>query len=366
MKYYSLIALSFFFLFNANAQKMNLLIGTYTHSCDSKGIYTYEFDAATGDARLLAESEKTINPSYIALGNPGFLYSVNENGMQSTVSSFSYDKQSGSLRFLSAVPAEGADPCFILNDKLNVIVANYSGGTISVFRKQPDGSLGTAVQVVQHNGTGPNKARQEKAHVHQVQFTPDRKYLVANDLGSDKISLYKYFPVAEKGVLILKEEIRVRPGSGPRHLTFSADGKFAYLLQELDGTVTVFSYHDGQFKMLQESSVVDPLFNGETGAADIHLSPDGKFLYATNRGTANDISIFKVEKTGKIKFLKRIPTLGKGPRNFTIDPAGNFLLVAHQNSNDVVIFNIDKVTGNLKDSGKRIKLCSPVCLVFNP
>ncbi|MBX9806852.1 MAG: lactonase family protein, partial [Flavobacteriaceae bacterium] len=164
--------------------------------------------------------------------------------------------------------------------------------------------------------------------------------------------------------LKLKSRMDVKSGSGPRHLTFSKDGKFVYVLQELDGTITSFSYTDGILKKASETTVVAPDFKGDIGAADIHISPDGKFLYATNRGTANDISAFKILKNGKLEFVQRTSTLGKGPRNFAIDPTGNFLLVGHQYTNDIVIFKRDKTTGILTNTGKKIELCSPVCLVF--
>ncbi|HRN44945.1 MAG TPA: beta-propeller fold lactonase family protein, partial [Flavobacterium sp.] len=153
-------------------------------------------------------------------------------------------------------------------------------------------------------------------------------------------------------------------GSGPRHLTFSKDGKFVYLLQELDGGLTIFSYSNGVLKKIEETTILGNDFKGTFSSADIHISPDGKFLYASNRGEANTITIFKIIKNGKLQMKGQTSTLGKGPRNFAIDPTGNFLLVAHQFTNDVVIFKRNKTTGMLLNTGKKITLCSPVCLVF--
>jgi 6-phosphogluconolactonase len=197
-----------------------------------------------------------------------------------------------------------------------------------------------------------------------VYFSPDKKFVLSNDLGNDKVYSYAYNPNAGSTVLELKDSISVKSGSGPRHLTFSKDGKFVYLLQELDGALTVFSYANGILKKIDETTILAKDFKGTFSSADIHISPDGKFLYASNRGEANNITIFKILKNGKLLLKGQTSTLGKGPRNFAIDPTGNFFLVAHQYTNDVVIFKRNKTTGALTDTGKKIALCSPVCLVF--
>jgi 6-phosphogluconolactonase len=343
----------------------NLIIGTYTNSCESKGIYVYDFSVDTGDFSLKANTENVINPSYLTVsqGND-FVYSVNENGKESTVSSFGFNSKSGKLQFLNKQETNGADPCYIINDDKNVISANYSGGNITVFGKNADGSLTKAKQIIQHSGKSSNEKRQESAHVHMTYFSPDKKFVLVNDLGMDKILVYKYDKVALKNVLTLKEIIDTNKGSGPRHLVFSNDGKFVYVLHELDGSLATYKYKNGSLKLLQETTIVAKDFKGENSAADIHISPDGKFLYATNRGDANTINTFAINKKGTLDLVNQIDTQGKGPRNFAIDPSGNFLLIGHQYTNNVVIFKIDKLTGKLSDTGKRIELCAPVCLVF--
>ena len=369
MKKYQLLLLFTFISAAANAQQIgiNLIVGTYTNSCESDGIYVYDFSLENGDHELRSSTENVINPSFVALSeDQKFLYGVNENGKESTVSSFSFDKKKGTLKPLNTQSSEGADPCYILNDSKNVITANYSGGSISVFKKNKNGSLTAAKQVVQHKGSSRNPKRQEGPHVHMVQFTPGKKYVLANDLGTDKIYMYQYNPDSENNILVIKDSVGVKRGSGPRHLTFSPNGRFAYLLQELDGTITVFSYDNEKLQKLEEAQIIDDDFQGATSAADIHISPDGKFLYATNRGDANDITIFAIHPNGKLQYKEFLKTEGKGPRNFAIDPTGNFLLVAHQYSNNIVIFQRDQKTGKLTDTQKRIKVCSPVCLVFVP
>jgi 6-phosphogluconolactonase len=346
--------------------KFNLLVGTYTNTCQSNGIYVYEFDANSGDFKLKNSSENVLSPSYLsASADNKFIYAVNENGTQSTVSAFGYNSKSGKLNFLNKNASLGADPCHLINDGQNVIVANYSGGSIAVFKKKPDGSITEVQQLIQHEGKGINAARQEKAHVHMVVFSPDKKFVLSNDLGMDKVFIYKYNPGSKNEILTLKESVDVKPGSGPRHLTFSKDGKFVYMVQELDGTLTTFSYDKtGSLKVIAETSILAKGFTGGTGAAAIKISPDGKFLYVTDRVDANNISVYKILKNGSIELVEQQSTLGKGPRDFTIDPTGNYLLVGHQYTNNIVIFKRDKITGKLTDTGKRIELCSPVGLIF--
>jgi 6-phosphogluconolactonase len=365
-KLFAVVLLIFIFTgVQAQKNKFNLLIGTYTQSCDSKGIYVYEFDSKTGDFSFKNATEKVINPSYLTVSKDNnFVYSVNEFGAESTVSSFSYSPTSGKLDLINKQSSKGADPCYIINDDKNVIVANYSGGNISVFGKNIDGSIGEAKQIIQHYGKGINTQRQEGPHVHMVHFSSDKKFVLSNDLGNDKVYSYVYSPNNEGAVLELKDSISVKSGSGPRHLTFSKNGKFVYLLQELDGALTVFSYSNGILTKIDETTILAKDFKGTASAADIHISPDAKFLYASNRGEANNITIFRILKNGKLVLKGQTSTLGKGPRNFAIDPTGNFLLIANQYTNDVVIFKRSKKTGLLADTGKKITMCSPVCLVF--
>lgn len=365
MKFRFLLLFSFLFLMNANAQKhYNLLVGTYTNSCQSEGIYVYDFNSATGEFLPKGLSKKVVNPSYLtASADHKKIYSVNENGKESSVSSFNFDSQKGTIELINKQNSEGADPCHIINDDKNVIVANYSGGNISVFGKNADGSLSKAKQTIKHEGHSVKK-QQQSPHVHQVNFSPDKQYVLANDLGTDRIYVYKYNPNSTNQTLQFKDTIPTKTGSGPRHLAFSPAGKNLYLLQELDGTLTVFNYEDGKVRRIQETSIVAPDAKGEPSAADIHISQDGRFLYATNRGESNTISIFAIDSKGKLTHKETLPTGGKGPRNFAIDPSGNFVLVAHQYSNDVVIFKRDPATGSLTNTGKKMQLCAPVCLAF--
>jgi 6-phosphogluconolactonase len=368
MKAYFNYIIVFFTLqcIHAQYKNHNLIIGTYTNACQSNGIYVYDFNTETADFQLKSSTSNIINPSFLTVSeNKKHIYSVNENGDESKITSFSYNSDGGFLQYLNTQNSQGNDPCHIINDDKNVLVANYSGGSIVVFGKNEDGSLGENKQIIKHDGKSINLVRQEKSHIHQLQFSPDRKYVFATDLGADLIYTYQYDPNQEEEVLEPFHVTKVKSGSGPRHLIFSNDGKNVYLVQELDGSLTVFRHRKGILEIIQETSLISNCFKGEISAADIHFSPDEKFLYATNRGTANTISCFERNEKGILKLVQTIKTQGKGPRNFAIDPTGNFLLVAHQYTNEIVIFKRDKINGKLTDTKKRITLCSPVCLIFD-
>lgn len=351
---------------NVNAQdNYNLVIGTYTNTCESKGIYVYDFNVSTLDFKQKSSTDGVINPSYLTVSPANnVIYSVNENGVKSNISAFKYTPATGKMNLLNKKDSEGEDPCYIINDDKNVIVANYSGGSIAVFGKKNDGSLTDAKQVIKLSGSSVNKERQTSAHIHTVYFSPDKKYVFATDLGSDKIYMYGYNANGESNILTLKETINVKPGSGPRHLVFNPNGIFMYLLNELDGFVVVYSYINDKPVAIQETSVVVKDFEGATGGADIHFTADGRYMYATDRGDANTITVFKVHSNGKINVVQSISTQGCGPRNFVIDPTENYILVANQDTNNVVIFKRDKLSGMLTDTGKKIELCAPVCLLF--
>lgn len=368
-KILSLLLLSFFTVQGfAQKKEYNLIIGTYTSPGKSEGIYIYNFDANTAEFKFKSVAKDVTNPSYLAVSkNNKLLYSVAEAPNNSAAAAFHFDGLKAELNFINKQATGSPGPCFVLADEKHAFTANYGGGSISVFGIEANGGLTPLQQLVQHTGKSidPQK-RQESAHAHQIQFTPDRKYVTCTDLGEDQIYIYNYNPTAKKEVLIIKQVVKTTPASGPRHLTFSPNGKYAYLAHEFNGIITVFAYQDGNLSKIQDIGTTDKDFSGRIDAADIHVSPDGKFLYETNRGDANTISAFAVQPKGKLTFVSRNSTLGKGPRNFTIDPTGKYLLVGHQYTNDIVIFERNKKTGTLKDTGKRIELGAPVCLIFAP
>lgn len=341
----------------------NMIVGTYTRGTTSEGIYSLEF---SGKGKLLSQKllAASDNPSYLAFSPDGkFVYAVNEHGEGSTVSAFAFDKANETLTFLNKVSAEGADPCFITVSDNHVFTANYSGGSISVFQRRADGKLSEAVQVITHPKKNFGNRRFGPSNAHQVIFSPDGKFLMATNLGTDRVFTYTYNPTGEKEALTYADQIGVKRASGPRHLTFSRNGKFLYLLQELDAGITVFSVgNDGKLTNIQETTLVTDNTK-KNGAADIHLSPDGKYMYATNRGEANTISCFKVKKDGKVRFVEQYSTFGNGPRNFSISEDGKFLFTGNQKSNNITVFSRNKCTGKLKMLTDKVELGAPVCLL---
>jgi 6-phosphogluconolactonase len=355
------------------AQTYYLFIGTYTMNGaspnGSKGIYVYRFDAATGQLKFVSNAA-TDNPSYLAVAPGGnFLYAANETDgtKPGGVSAFSFDKGTGQLRFLDKQVSGGDDPCYVSVDAHRkwLMVANYTGGNLSALPIRPDGSLDPLTQLIQHTGAGPNKDRQEKAHVHSVTFTPDEKYLLAADLGMDKLSVYRFEGTAAKEPLKMVRDsvVKTEPGSGPRHISFYPGRPYVYLVMELGGAVDAFHYSDGHLEPIQHISSHPANYSGAMGSADIHVAPGGKFLYASNRADANSLAIFAIDPaTAKLTIKGFESTGGKTPRNFIIDPTGHWLLAANQNSNNIVIFRIDPKTGMLKATGNTLTIPSPVCL----
>lgn len=354
-------------VFTASAQDNYLLIGTYT-SGKSEGIYVYSFNSSTGNFEYKSKI-KSPNPSFLAIA-PGekYVYAVYEEGKDQgggSVAAYSFNKNTGELSFINQEPTGGDHPCYVAVDKTGkwVTAANYTGGSISVLPVKAGGQLQAAAQLVQHTGSSVNKERQEKAHVHCTFFSKDNKYLFTPDLGMDKLMIYSFNDKTGKLTPAPQPFVKTAAGSGPRHITFSPNNQYAYLMQELTGNVTAFKYNNGRLTAIQTISAATKDFKGFMGSADIHISADGKFLYCSNRGDANTITVFKINTaTGKLAVVGYQSTLGIAPRNFSLDPSGNFLLVANQNSDNIVIFKRNKITGLLTDTGKKIEVGNPVCL----
>ena len=343
--------------------QQTLIVGTYTSKCKSSGIYVYKIDKTYENITLLAQSDSVINPSFLSLSKDNKqLHAVSENGKSSKVVSYNFDKNTGKLQLLNRQNAMGDNPCHVIEDDKNVIIANYSGGNIAVFAKTPSGLL-PAKQVVQHVGKSINEKRQEAPHAHMVCFSPDKKYLLVTDLGNDTVTVYSYNASAMVPLQLIHTE-KMNGGTGPRHLVFSKNGKHVYVLNELTSTITSFNFAFGKLSRPVQTETLPKAFAGKTGSAEILISPDGKFLYASNRGDVNTISGYKILRNGALQFVAENSTLGKGPRSFTIDPNGKYLLVGNQQSNEIVVFNRNLRTGILTDTKKRILVCAPACLVF--
>ncbi|MDT5120901.1 MAG: 6-phosphogluconolactonase [Acidobacteriota bacterium] len=353
------------------SRQLLVYVGTYT-SGNSEGIYLYRLDLSSGALSQVGTTKDVVNPSYLALdARRRYLYAVNEvdefAGRKSgAISAFAVDQQTGALRFLNQQPSLGGSPCYVSLDKSEkfVLVANYVGGNVSVFPVRSDGSLGEAADMKQDQGSGVNKERQEGPHAHCILPDQSGRHVYACDLGTDRIMIYRFDSQAGKLTPNEQPWVQVTAGAGPRHLTFHPGGKYAYVMNELNSTVTAFAHDSAQgtLKELPSISALPEDFKGQNTGADIHLSPDGKFLYCSNRGH-DSIAAFGVDAaSSRLSFIAHTPTGGKTPRNFAIDPTGNFLLVANQNSDTIVIFRRDAQTGKLQPTGNVAEVPSPVCL----
>lgn len=355
-------------VYSANAQSHQyLLVGTYT-SGKSEGIYVYDFNSATGDVSPVSKI-KSSNPSYLAIAPGGKnVYAVYEDGnnqVGGSVAAFSFNHQTGQLTYLNQQLSGGDHPCYVAVDKTGkwVVAGNYTGGSVAVFPIEKDGSVGKEVSKIQHKGSSVNKERQEKAHVHCTYFSPDNHFLFVPDLGMDKVMIYAFNDKTGKLTPAAQPFYKATDGAGPRHFDIAPNHQYAYLMEEMGSSVVAFKYASGKLSPIQTISSAPKGVTGDLGSADIHVSPDGKFLYCSNRGESNTIAIFKINAaTGKLKMVGTESTQGKTPRNFNFDPSGNYLLVANQNSDNIVIFKRDKQTGLLTPTGKQIEVGKPVCL----
>ena len=360
---------------NKNSKEMLVYIGTYTSGkSKSEGIYVYKLNLDSGQLKPYLTVKNVVEPSYLMIDKDRkYLYAVNETvefeGKPSgAVSAFAINQKTGDLTFLNKQPSLGGAPCFITTSENGkfVLVANYLGGNVSSFPVEADGKLGASIELKQNVGTGPNKDRQEAAHAHSINLDPKNRYAMVCDLGVDKVFIYEFDHKTGKLKPNAAQEVyQTKPGAGPRHFAFHKNEKFAFLINELDSTITSLAF-DAKRGTLTEIQTVKTLPETYTGTnntcADLHISPNGKFVYGSNRGH-DSIAAYKIdEKTGKLEFIEHTLTGGKTPRNFVISPDGKFLLAANQNSDSVVVFRVDEKTGKLAPTGFTAKVPSPVCL----
>jgi 6-phosphogluconolactonase len=358
--------------------------GSYTTRTNSHGINVFRFDASTGKMTQAHLAVASPDPSWVVVHPNGkFLYAANEAGKNSMVSAYAIDAANETLTLLNQLPALGEDPCYLSFDRTGkyLFVANYTSGNVVVFPILPDGKLGEHTANVQDQGTdGPNKERQDGPHAHWVESSPDDRFVYVSDLGLDRVFVEDFdgaggtLDAASSSASAKKNGTRdplpamLPPGSGPRHVAFSANAKFLYALSELQSTVTVFANDaaHGSFHQIQQISALPPGFSGRNDAAEIALHPSGKFLYTSNRGE-DSVAVFAVDqKKGTLTHVANVPTGGKEPRHFAIDPSGRFLLAENQVSDNIVEFAIDAKTGNLNPTGELLNIPSPVCITFLP
>ena len=347
-----------------------LYVGTYAQP-DSAGILLYRVSPATGALTRVGGFRAGENPSYLTLdARHRNLYAVNEQATYQgapggAVSAFAVDGRTGALTLRNQEPSRGGAPCYVSLDATNkvALVANYGSGNVSVLPIRADGSLAPPTTTDQHRGQGPHK-NQRTAHAHCFLPGPGNRFAFAVDLGTDTVYRYRLAPAQGTTARLPAPAFVARPGAGPRHLTFAPDGRRAYLISELNSSLTALTYDAAQ-GTLQETETVSTLpagYTGESYCADVHVAPDGRFVYGSNRGH-NSIVVFAVDaQTGRLTLVQHEPVQGNWPRNFTLDPTGRLLLVANQRSNNIVAFRVDPQTGRLTPTGQTARLPAPVCL----
>jgi len=364
----------------ASAEWLPVYFGTYTGGANSsKGIYRSALDLETGKLSAPVLAAEARNPSFIEVHPNGkFLYAVSEYGGDGSVSAYAIDTDTrwggaqrspeGDLKFLNERPSGGAGPCHVSIDYAgkNLLVANYGSGSASVIPIKPDGTLGELTGFAQHYGSGVNTRRQEGPHAHSANVSPDNRFVFVADLGIDKIMIYRLD--IEKGTIVANSPsfAKVKPGAGPRHFAFHPNGKFAYVINELDCTVTAFAYESasGALTEIQTITTVADGFDGSNTCAEVRVHPSGKFLYGSNRGH-DSIVVYRVDQSnGTLTFVEHETADIKTPRNFNIDPTGKFCLVANQDKDSVVVFRINQETGTLEPTGHKISIAKPVCIRF--
>lgn len=313
-----------------------------------------------------------INPSYLAFGpNKRFLYAVNElketdGSPGGSVSAFSVNSKTGTLEFLNKQLTHGSDPCHVTVNSAGkyIFVANFMSGSVCVLSVMEDGSLGEASDFIQHHGSSIDPNRQRGPHAHSILFDDENSIAFVPDLGLDKVIAYKFDSQYGKLRLSDASSVTVEPGAGPRHITFHPNREYAYLINELDSSIAVFSYDTsvGKLKQIQTISTLPEDFIGKSTCADLHVSPSGNYVYGSNRGH-DSIVIYQINQgTGILNYVGHTSTQGHTPRNFAIDPTGNFLLVANQDSDSIISFRINRQTGKIHPTGFGIDIPTPVCV----
>ncbi|MEO9004067.1 MAG: lactonase family protein [Ginsengibacter sp.] len=358
-----------------NAQKSYVFIGSYNANKNTPGIYIYELDTSSGQLKEVSVVKDVQNSSFLTLSPDGkFVFACTSSQTPNTgsVSGFAFNSTTKNLTFINSQSSGGENPVFVSASSSGkwIINANYTGGSASVFRVNNEGEISPAAQVINYTDSSINKARQAKSHIHSAVFSPDNEYAFFPDLGADKIRIFKFEASLDKPLQKGPSSFaKVFPGSGPRHITFNSKSTIAYCIEEMGGAVDVYRFEKGILKPIQRlmmhsknSDNHSPEDTPSYSGADIHLSPDGRFLYASNREPQNNIVIFSVKKDGKLKMISSDSTYGVHPRNFAIDPTGKFLIVANQRSGNLVVFKRNLSNGMLTRTGEEVKIESPSCI----
>ena len=339
-----------------------------------KGIYSFKFDKAAKKLTLNGITEGVRNSSYLAFdARRQFLYCVNEfkeyEGKPSgAVSAFRIDQQTGTLTYLNSKPSHGTDPCHLIVDRSGkfVLIANFASGSVCVLPIQADGSLGDETDFKQHQGSSIDPKRQTSPHAHAVELDASGKFVYVPDLGMDQVVVYRFDTNTGKLTPADVPPVKAKPGAGPRQLVMHPKGKYAYLINELNSTMTALAFNSGTGALteIQTLSTLPAGYDGATSCAEVQITPNGKFLYGSNRGHNSIVGYAIDEATGKMTLVGHESTQGRIPRNFEVDPTGKFLIAANQDTNNLVMFEIDQGTGKLTPNGLTAEAGTPICVRF--
>lgn len=367
------LGLIFFFMANNASSQQNenqlFLVGTYTED-ESQGVNLVSFNSSELTFTLESVNGKIKNPSYVIANKANtFAFAVQEsegdNGGE--VSSFKLDKEAKTLTKINTVYTQGDGPCYLTLDSSEqfLFVGNYGGGNLSVIPVN-DGKLSSAIQTKEHTGSSVNKERQEEPHVHSVVFHPNKNQIFVADLGIDQVNVYDFRP--EESIPLMPSttpNIKVAPGSGPRHLVFNDNGDHLYLVHEMKGEVGFYKLENSEYQHVATYPMSEEGFDGDNGGAEVRISSDSKFLYASNRGDANQITVYKIDdSSGELSPIQRMSSGGKTPRNFVLTPDEDYLISANQGSNNLILYKRDKNTGKLEKTNAEIEIHKPVYLHF--
>ncbi len=367
MRFIPALALVGLTTFSCLAIDSLVMVGTYSRG-KSEGIYALKFSSATGKLTPLGLAAKADNPSYLVIHpNRRWVFAVGEldefRGEKSgSITAYTLNEADGKLTALNTVSSHGAAPCHLSIDKTGqyLLVANYNGGSVGIFPIGADGKLGEATKTIQHTGKSVS-SRQTQPHAHSINVAANNRYAVAADLGTDEVITYDL----AGGMLTPKSKVKLKDGSGPRHFAFHPKGRYAYSINELASTVSAFTWNaaSGELKEFQNISTLPAGFSGANGTAEVVVHPNGKFLYGSNRGHQS-IAMFTIAADGRLTAQGQTPSGGEWPRNFNIDPSGQYLIAANERSDRLAVFKIDAATGKLTATGETAEVGSPVCVKF--
>jgi 6-phosphogluconolactonase len=357
----------------ASKRELIVYVGTYTNNGRSEGIYVCRLDLSTGELKQIDVARGVANPSFLILDSQGrFLYAVNEvnkfEGKPSgAVSAFNIDRATGALKLVNQQTSGGSGPCHLALDGSGkyLFVANYDAGSFEVLPIL-EGALGAPIDLIQHRGSSANPKSQTGPHAHCIATDRNNRRVFVSDLGLDKIMIYEFDSRTGKLTPNQKPSFQTKPGAGPRHFAFHHNGRWAYVINELDSTMSALAYDraNGELREMETVSTLPSDFTGKSYCAELQVAPSGKFLYGSNRGH-DSIVVYSIDQTtGKLGLVEHVSTQGKTPRNFAIEPGGRWLLAANQNSDNVVSFAIDPKSGKLSPSGRSIEIPVPVCVAF--